>query len=193
MPSLLDGYLMRSPLQRNLVERGDTMLEDKKRLPLWARRALLAVAIVGPGCGAIATIAKTYYEVKSAKKSAAEADKNSEASYETLAPAVAELQEMSDEEQEWAHEMSDYTQDLENRIIRLEAYIDILSDRRNMPDPIPEAAARAPASVASTQPSQPQERKTARPVPDSLTKAKAYQQQRQAKQCPPDDPLCGLE
>lgn len=166
------------------------MLEDKKRLPLWARRALLVVAIVGPSCGAIATIAKTYYEVKAAKKSAAEADEKSEASYETLAPAVAELQLISDEEQVWANEMSDYTQDLEMRIIRLEAYIEVMADRRNIPEPILEApvADRGPASVLD---SHAEQRKTARPIPQSLDKAKAYQQQRVKESCAPGDPLCG--
>lgn len=169
-----------------------TISEKAAKLPSWARKILVAASIVAPISAASVTGVKGCYEIRAAKKSAVEADQKSEASYETLAPAVAELQDMSDEEQAWAHEMSDYTQGLENRIIRLEAYIEILSDRTNMPDPIPEVdvAARAPASVLSLQPPQ-QQRKTVRPIPENLTKAKAYQQQRVDSRCAPDDPLCG--
>ena len=151
---------------------------------------LIAVAIGGPMCGAIATTVKTYYEVKSAKKSAVDADKNSEASYETLAPAVQELQAISEEEQEWANEMSEYAESLEDRIVRLEAYVEIISNQRNMPAPVPmvSASKREPASTSDMPPDI---RKAARPIPQSLDKAKAYQQQRVKEKCPPGDPLCG--
>jgi len=151
-------------------------------------------------CGAAATTIKTYYEVKSAKKSAVEADKNSEASYETLAPAVLELQNMSEEEQLWANEMNDYTQSLENRVIRLEAYIEVLSLRQGMPSPVPAAAAAVSAakhhSGSKPEPSplamlEPDVRKAARLIPVSLDKAKAFQQQRAKEKCSPTDPLCG--
>lgn len=166
----------------------------KDKMPTWAKRTLLVAAMVGPLAAAVATSVKTYYEVKSAKKSAVEADKNSEASYETLAPAVAELQAVSEEEQAWANDMSDYTQELENRIIRLEAYIEVISRQGNMPRPMPVeamAAARNPASKPEPD-DMTEQRKVSRPVPQSLDKAKAYQQQRTKENCSPDDPLCGM-
>jgi hypothetical protein len=172
------------------------MGERLQRLPKWARRLLLAVSIVGPVAGAVATIASTYYDVKDRAR---EANRKSEAGYETLAPAVKELQTILKEGQQWADDTDEEIRALEKqaadynqRIIRLEAYIDILSRRRNLPEappkpkPAPTHTAALPFHKAKKK-----AKKPARPIPKDVNKAQTYQQQRVQLKCPPGDPLCG--
>jgi len=173
------------------------MGERLQKLPLWARRLLIVISIAGPSAGAVATVVGTYFDLKAR---AAEASKKSEVGYETLAPAVAELQEL--------------LEDSQKRIVRLEAYIDIMTkmgspmalvgpdsdgDGILEPDENPEhndvvadARPSEPAAFLPAIPDEPPAKKAKRPVPQELDKAQMYQQQRVEMQCQKDDPLCGL-
>lgn len=169
-------------------------METFKRLPRWARRLLVITTIVGPVCGATWTIASTVIDIRS---KAREAKTRSTAGYETLAPAIKELQVLSEETQAQANrserrilELERANTDLEKRVIRLEAYIDIISRRRNMPKP-PAEVKPTPATVMSDAPPAPRIKKPVRPVPQSINKATTYQQQRSKMRCEDDDPLCG--
>lgn len=174
-----------------------TMREQMQNMPKWLKRVLLVVSIVGPVSGAIATGVTTYYDLKDR---AADAKRKSEAGYETLAPAIKELQEILHDGQEWAEETDNELHDLikenrglEARVIRLEAYIEMLSQRRNLPAappkpaPVPDVMAELPFHKKKHT-----AKKPARPVPQEIDDAAQYQQQRIQKHCPPGDPLCGL-
>ena len=165
--------------------------------PSGARIVLTVVGIVGPVTGAVSTVVITVIDVRA---KAADANKKSEAGYGTLAPAVKELQELLAEGQEWADETDAELRALEareaeheKRLIRLEAYIDILSKRRNLPEAppkpfkIPKMISELPFHKGKKHTS----KKPARPIPSNVKKAADYQQQRVQMQCPPGDPLCG--
>jgi septal ring factor EnvC (AmiA/AmiB activator) len=189
---------------------GDNEISDKKwlRMPSWARKILIVAAIAGPVGTAVTTSVSTYYKVKAAKKEAAEAKEKTTSGYDTLAPAVEELQEILNEAQEWAEETDVELRDIEaddddfeRRIIRLETYIEILSQRRNSPR-LPDRVRRweTEEPMASMMPGLPtsdgppirKAKKSARPIPRNIDQAHDYQQQRIEMDCPPDDPLCGI-
>jgi hypothetical protein len=118
-------------------------MEALKSLPPWAKKVLVIVSIVGPLTGAIVTIATAYYDVKDR---ANDAGAKTKASYETLAPAVKELQQLLTKTQDIVDLQTDEIAKLkanrdeqDKRILRLEAYVDILSRRRrDLPAPPPE-------------------------------------------------------
>lgn len=98
------------------------MPESKKllqSLPKWARVTLTVVGLVGPVSGAAVTAVSSYLDLKSR---ALEASQKSEDGYETLAPALAEAQEIIAELEEVISEMDDEYNELKVRISVLEAY-----------------------------------------------------------------------
>ncbi|MFQ5352339.1 MAG: hypothetical protein ACE5D3_04615 [Candidatus Binatia bacterium] len=173
-------------------------MTDSAKKPAWLKRAVLIIGTVGPLAGAVATVATEIIDVRDhARKASTEA----EAGYETLAPAVDEIQTILANGKDWSEYANDAIDSLEQRvfeqerrIIRLEAYIDILSKQRNMPDP-PDIDDRsfAKASSATVDAQRPKPAlPPKRPVPRDISKAKTYQQQRTKLRCTADDPLCGL-
>lgn len=130
------------------------MADDvKKHMPLWAKRLLIVASIVGPLTGAVVTVVSSYYDVKS---KARDANKKTEASYETLAPAVKELQTLLIKTQDVAdasHKeiilLKADRDEKEKRILRLEAYVDILSRRRRDLPAAPPEVKPAPEPVVS--------------------------------------------
>ena len=127
--------------------------DEKKHMPPWVKRILIVVSIVGPLTGAVVTTVSAYYDVKGKTR---DANKKTEASYETLAPAVKELQTLLIKTQDVADEsrkeivlLKADRDEKEKRILRLEAYVDILSRRRrDLPAPPPEVQP-APEPVVS--------------------------------------------
>ncbi len=163
---------------------------------------LVIAAIVGPVAGAVSTVVLTYVDVKA---KARDTNQKTEAGYNTLAPALKELQEIIADGQEWANDTDEELRmlerdrdDQEKRIIRLEAYIEILGATRNLPDapPLPAGGySPMPDENFTTgyydEPPRPKTRKPERPIPANVGRAKDYQQQRMQEMCPPSDPLCG--
>lgn len=120
-----------------------------------------------------------------------EAEQETEASYETLAPAVQELQEIAEDAQSWMEEVNDGLDEceaLEMRMMRLEAYIEILGQMRRLPAP-PDESAFEKTSVR--QPPRTKTKRPQRPVPEDVDRAATFQKQREQLKCSPDDPLCG--
>lgn len=187
-----------------------------KDLPPWGKRAvsyvkvisLVFAALFAILAGALDLYAK-YDDIK----------KKTESSYETLAPAVQELQKLFSEHvsnnEKWADgvdgelgelaETSAECEPLNVRLQTLEQTVERLTTRHRgvSVSPVDEGAEEdadasveeAPAAampapeLASPQPAQ----KPARYVPDKIEQARDYQKKRQEKQCSPNDPLCGLE
>lgn len=165
-------------------------MEALKRLPPWARKVLVVTTIIGPLCGATWTVATTVIDINAR---ASDAKARSTASYETLAPAVKELQGLSAEAQGWvndAHrriaELEQYREDLEKRVIRLEGYIEALGRRRSLP------RAPAPVKKEKSRPERtPSMKRPVRLVPEGIQQAKDFQKKRVRLDCAVDDPLCG--
>jgi hypothetical protein len=178
------------------------MGERLQRLPGWARKVLLIASIVGPVAGATSTVIVTYMDVRA---KAREANRKTEAGYETLAPAVKELQELMELSQNWGEDVDKEVEalwvekhQLERRIVRLETYIEMLGARRNLPEPPEPAGDEDGATELMVETDAPEKRDTrpklkkpSRPVPTDVQKAQVYQQQRIEMRCPEGDPLCG--
>lgn len=163
--------------------------QQKRHLPKWAKRALLIISIVGPLTGAVVTIVSGYYDIKA---KARDARLKTEAGYETLAPAVKELQDLLNKTQDLIDSQNREIAALkadrdekEKRIIRLEAYIDVLGRRSNLPAPPPEVAPEPkPVTVSKVR------LKAQRPVLLDVAGAQQYQQVKAELQCAPNDPGC---
>lgn len=188
------------------------MGEKMDKLPAWARKVLVVVAIVGPVCGATATVWKTISEIKSAravanqaKVKATKTQVKADDGYKTVGPAIKELQTVLNVAQEWAAQTDVDLDDYGDRLARCEDYMEKLSRRRGFPE-LPELeeegdeegpwyetpiASVMPALPTSAKPKKPEVVKAMRPIPDSLNKASSYQQQRVKEHCAPDDPMCG--
>jgi len=164
--------------------------EPKKlRLPRWAKRLLVVLSIVGPLTGAVVTIVSAIYDIQAKAK---DAKTETKASYETLAPAVKELQDLLaktqdvvDVDEKEIAALKAVKDEQEKRIIRLEAYVDILGHRGTFPAPPPKVkAGTGPVATKS------HKLKPASPVPVDVTTAKQYQDVRVQLQCSPNDPTC---
>lgn len=150
--------------------------DEKKHMPPWVKRLLIIVSIVGPLTGAMVTTISAYYDVKA---KAGDANKKTEASYETLAPAVKELQTLLIKTQDVADEsrkeivlLKADRDEKEKRILRLEAYVDILSRRRrDLPAPPPEVPVAPEPVVSKTRGYTPPVSK----VPEDVTGAQQMQ------------------
>jgi hypothetical protein len=170
---------------------GEELTEkQKKKLPKWARHLLVVVSIVGPLTGACVTVANSIIDVKA---KAREADGKTKASYETLAPAVKELQDLLSKTQDIvASDDKDIAalkaerDDQEKRIMRLEAYIQVLSERHNLPRPpdLGPVVVRTNIKVRKLPP-------PARPIPKDVDTALVYQDKRVDMKCAATDPICG--
>lgn len=152
--------------------------DEKKHMPLWVKRLLIVVSIVGPLTGAMVTTISAYYDVKAKAK---DASKKTEASYETLAPAIKELQTLLIKTQDVAdasHKeiilLKADRDEKEKRILRLEAYVDILSRRRslNLPAAPPEVQPAPEPVVSKTRAFKPPVSK----VPDNVQGAQQMQE-----------------
>jgi hypothetical protein len=179
------------------------MGEKLQRLPPWAKKLLLVLSIVGPACGAITTVTVTIMDIRAKARSL---DQKTEASYETLAPAVNELKEIQNKAVVWAQETDEGIKklrrkviDQEKRIIRLETYIEILSKERRLPEPPPKPTPTVAAGVTKVmvEDDAPEakpgylEQKSQRVVPSDIAGAKKLKKVRDKEGCPPSDPLCG--
>ena len=164
-----------------------------KPLPPIAKKLLVWLGIVGPACAAITTISVTIIDIRS---KAQEAKARASAGYETLAPAIDELQGLSVEAQAWVedahrriHSLERDRRDLLKRVTRLEIYVEDLGKTRSNPRP-PDPVAKEVEPTAELLP-EPQIKKPARLVPQDIYKAKTFQQQRNSLDCRASDPLCG--
>lgn len=167
---------------------------ERRHLPGWAKKLLIILSIVGPLTGAVITTTEAYYSVKAKAK---EANVKTKASYETLAPAVKELQDLlskaldaSDAADREIVALKADRDEKEKRILRLEAYVDILGRQNNLPDAPPAVPpAPKPVTVAKVRKVRP----PIRPVPKDVGGAAAYQSNRIDLNCAPDNPLCGAK
>lgn len=167
------------------------MTDEKKHMPRWAKRLLLIVSIVGPLCGATVTIVSSIIDIRS---KARDASAKTKASYETLAPAVKELQDLLSDTQDIVEadereiaELKSVRDAQERRLIRLEAYVDLLGRRGNLPAPPPEVEAPVKIPVTS---SKIKKLKPAKPVLSDVRGAYQYQQVKADLGCGPEDPIC---
>ena len=166
------------------------------------------IAVVGPLCGALAVMTSTFFDIRATAKAA---NTKTTVSYETLAPAIQEVQDILADTQrrvtETAHsleKLQDTRSQLEQRIVRLEVYMELLGRRQNLPAPPPEVAASKPdpepapdhasGVVSLTGESDVKEkvRKPERTIPKSIGAAQTYQSKRAKLSCKPEDPLCGV-
>jgi hypothetical protein len=190
-----------------------TISEKAAKLPSWARKILVVASIVAPISGASVTGFKACYEIKAAKKVADQAKVNAAAiqvkaddGYDTLGPAVAEIQKVLNVAMEWSADTDADLDHYGDRLARCEGYMEKLSRRRGFPkleelegDTYEEGpwydtpiASMMPGLPSGTKPKRPAKAiKALRPIPESLNKASDYQQQRVKEHCAPDDPLCG--
>jgi len=188
------------------------MGEKLQRLPPWAKKLFVILSIVGPVCGALTTVTVTIMDIRSKARSI---DQKTEASYETLAPAVNELKEIQGKAVTWAQEVDEDMKKLtekvvsqESRIIRLEAYIEVLSQERRLPRPPPKPSPTVAAGVTKMSvedfdedgvkdDKEPEavylEQKPQRVVPKDIAGAKRLKKVRDKEKCPPSDPLCGTD
>lgn len=189
------------------------MPDEKKRMPKWARRVLLVASIVAPISGASVTGFKACYEIKAAKKMAdkarvesAETQEKADDGYDTIGPAITELQNVLNTAQEWAATTDEDLDHYADRLERCEVYMERLSRRRGFPE-MPEledeydegpwyknpvALSILPALPSGRPAKKPKKViKAMRPIPESLQMASDYQEQRTKEHCAPDDPLCG--
>lgn len=148
----------------------------KKHLPQWARRLIVIVSIVGPLAGVAVTLTSAYYDIKS---KARDATSKTEASYDTLAPAMKELQELLIKTQDAVDAQDKEITllkadrvDKEKRILRLEAYIDILGRKPNLPDAPPEVLPAPPVVVSGLRKFHP----PAKPIPSDVAGAQQLQE-----------------
>lgn len=156
----------------------DEAKSEKKHLPSWAKKLLVVVSIVGPLTGATVTIVDAFYDVRS---KARDATSKTKASYDTLAPAVKELQELLSKTQDvvdaQAAELASLKSDRdekEKRIIRLEAYIELLGRRPSLPSAPPEVKPdpKPPVVVSKVRKLKPPEA----PIPSDVGGAQQMQQ-----------------
>lgn len=177
---------------------------DHKRPP-WVRKVLLIAGIAGPLCGALGVVVNTYFDIKS---KASEAKKKTEAGYETLAPAIEELQELMADGQDWAEDADEEIlrlqvdfESCDARLSRLEGYVEALGGRRGLP-PLPDVEPSSmmtdlgPVAIVgdSEDPRvvvKKAAKKPSRPVPTDINQAAKYQQKRVDLNCTKSDPLCG--
>lgn len=188
-----------------------TISETAAKLPPWARKLLVAASIVAPISGASVTGFKACYEIKAAKKAAdqakveaTETQKKADDGYDTIGPAVTELQKVLNLAMEWSAQTDIDIDHQADRLDRCEQYMELLSRRRGFPKmpELEEEFDEGPwyeSPVASMMPALPSGDpvkrvkatvKAQRPIPTSLNKASEYQQQRIKEHCAPDDPLC---
>lgn len=131
--------------------------------------------------------------------------------YETLSPAVNELREIQEKAVAWAIETDEDIEELkkrvvsqEDRIARLEKYIEELAAKRRLPKPRPRVVASTKAtpmmdfdSDGVEDSEEPEDeylaQKPQRIVPLGMDGAKKFKKARDKQKCLPSDPLCGAE
>lgn len=171
----------------------DRVLNKTKKFFKWG-------GIVSGGLVAMLTpLIVMYVEVK---PQVDEATANAEGGYEAIVPAVMEIQSILNESKEWAEDTDaelrsviSGQKEIEKRLARCEAYIDLLGDRRGLPsapDPIEDDF---PVSI-ETDPRRPNgspvQQKAQYEIPKSIGGAKAKVDARKKAGCAPGDPLCGV-
>lgn len=125
-----------------------------------------------------------------------------EASVESLAPAIVELQEIVTKGQVWASETNvelrsleiNYT-NLDRRLIRCETYMEMLGQRRNLPR-LPDKATLDFSGSMSIVAEPPGSKYSAMQIPQykvptTINKAQEKAAARKEHKCKPNDPLCG--
>ena len=157
--------------------------------------------------GVVAIVAPLWMLAVDMREDIRDTKTGTEASYETLAPIVAETQKLlyeglpglGSKVQDLSQagvRLKDRLAALEQRVTRCETYIEVMSRGRYKPTRVPlePVAAESLMSSTSDTPDVVEQvvQKLQRPVPKSLRKAKAYQKKREKLECSSDDPLCGL-
>jgi len=164
------------------------------------KRWIAIGGIVSTGIVTIATPLLILY-VEYAPK-IQEAQYGAETSYEVIAPAVAEIQDILEQSQTWSEYVDQFIEthdssirDMEKRLARCEAYIEVLSERRRLPPPPPveESSSYSTESAGDYDRAPPVQRTTRYSIPKDLDKAKKQVEKRKKMKCGPLDPLCGSE
>jgi len=165
------------------------------------------VKVIGIISGGILTIMTPlivmYVEVK---PKVDKAQDSAEDGYEAIVPAIVEIQTILDEATDWAEgididfdEMQARQDEVEDRLIRCEEYMEMvsnLSNHRNLPPIEPRhtlSGTEDPVLSSSVDdpPAPPVQKKAMYEMPKDLEGAKAKVDSRDAAKCAPSDPLCG--
>lgn len=145
----------------------------------WGKRAGAVLGTLGalltPMIVMWLQVADANKQSNAAKVKTVEVKKQQDIGYEKMVmPALEALQKGSEEEQEWADDINDYLEDheeetheLEHRIVRLEAMVEVFSMRLGNP------RVREPASVAEVDHDEPLPFQKARETADK-PKVKIY-------------------
>lgn len=160
------------------------------------RQAVKILGILATGIAAIATPLLVLYVEYAPQIRATQRDV--ETGYETLAPAISEMKRVLNESQAWSlyadkslSSLDRSLRDVDTRLARCEAYIDILKDKTRLPAPPPARGmpdVKPEASRASDPPVQSPVRLD---IPRDIKEAKARAKKRDAADCGGSDPLCG--
>ena len=157
------------------------------------KKILKWVAIVGPIMGAIVTVAMGIMDIYD-KYSAVSG--KARAGYDTLAPALKEHRDIVNDTQTAVEsnavdlsELRDQFSRLDKRVVRCEAYMEVLSNQRRLPKPPPILHDKPQPTAAGAK--RPMMRKPQRIVPDTIDEAKQFQRTRAELKCEADDPVCG--
>lgn len=165
--------------------------EPKKlKLPRWAKRLLVVLSIIGPLSGAVVSLVSAIFDIRT---KATEAKTQTKAGYETLAPAVKELQDLLaksqdaiDAQEKEISQLKEMLNAQDRRVIRLETYVEILGRGRNLP-----------SRTAEPPPLQSSPRihkvKPIRPVPSDINTAEHFQDAKVILKCSPGDPTCDVK
>ena len=172
---------------------------DEQRIRKMKRWSKIGGAVVGGLTTILTPLMIMYYEVKPSIE--AQATEEAETGYEAVVPAIVEIQEILNDAKKWAENVDDelddvagFHKDIEKRLARCEAYIEVLGRRRNLPSP----PAPDGDDAVSTMIDEPDIHRDAPPVqrtatyemPKNLGAAKRKVSDRKRKGCSPDDPLC---
>jgi len=164
------------------------------------KRWVKIISIVSGGLMAILTpMIVMYVEVK---PQVIKAQKGAESGYEAIVPAIIEIQGILNDSTDWAkdvdlniNQMRTSQNEINNRLIRCETYMEMLSNRRGTrPIPVPPVPSPPEPMAITGEPfidDAPVQKKATYEMPKDLKEAKAKVQSRNSSGCSPNDPLCG--
>ena len=167
-------------------------------------KGVVGVSVPAIIAALIAMLPGIYKDIKDQRKEQA-------AAFKTLGPAVLDLQEEANEFSIWADSVVFQHEKGQRAIVRLKKanwkleqrlyQIELALDRRNIhipeapPDPEEDDAIYSEmVSLIEGEEfiAPPPKAKPRRHIPENISAARAYQEQRVEDDCLPDDPLCGM-